>query len=202
MFQGVIDGLLAYLLPITSKQQLAAGASVRDSAEQFTALMVKAFVVTALVLITLISLFIWRVQRSVCRPLWALRDLLQQVQQSSDLSLRANSLGSDEIAEAALALNQMISHFEQLVGRLGNSATALSEQAESVFQSSDDVSQGAGRQAEQADQLAAKIAKLRIFKDDEGRMNRSILDTGGSALVAIPRMTDTVAPTSPRPPCP
>jgi len=34
-----------------------------------------------------------------------------------------------------------------------------------------------------ADQMAAKIAKLRIFKDDEGRMNRSILDTGGSALV-------------------
>ena len=40
-----------------------------------------------------------------------------------------------------------------------------------------------GDTAAQADQMAAKIAKLRIFKDDEGRMNRSILDTGGSALV-------------------
>lgn len=35
----------------------------------------------------------------------------------------------------------------------------------------------------QADQLAAKISKLRIFKDDGGKMNRSVLDTGGSALV-------------------
>ena len=35
----------------------------------------------------------------------------------------------------------------------------------------------------QADKLAAKIAKLRIFKDDEGRMNRSVRDTGGAALV-------------------
>ena len=35
----------------------------------------------------------------------------------------------------------------------------------------------------QADKLAAKIAKLRIFRDDEGRMNRSVLDTGGAALV-------------------
>lgn len=34
-----------------------------------------------------------------------------------------------------------------------------------------------------ADQLASRIAKLRIFKDDEGRMNRSVLDTAGSALV-------------------
>ena len=31
--------------------------------------------------------------------------------------------------------------------------------------------------------LAAKIAKLRIFRDDDGRMNRSLLDTGGAALV-------------------
>lgn len=35
----------------------------------------------------------------------------------------------------------------------------------------------------QADRLAAKIAKLRIFKDDAGKMNRSILDTRGAALV-------------------
>ncbi len=34
-----------------------------------------------------------------------------------------------------------------------------------------------------ADRLAARIAKLRIFRDDAGRMNRAILDTGGSALV-------------------
>ncbi|MGB3177506.1 MAG: D-aminoacyl-tRNA deacylase [Albidovulum sp.] len=35
----------------------------------------------------------------------------------------------------------------------------------------------------EADQLAAKIAKLRIFKDEAGKMNRSLLDTGGAALV-------------------
>lgn len=34
-----------------------------------------------------------------------------------------------------------------------------------------------------ADTLAAKISKLRIFKDDADKMNRSLLDTGGSALV-------------------
>lgn len=31
--------------------------------------------------------------------------------------------------------------------------------------------------------LARKITNLRIFEDDAGRMNRSLLDTGGSALV-------------------
>ncbi len=41
----------------------------------------------------------------------------------------------------------------------------------------------AGDTDAEARTLAAKIAKLRIFADDEGRMNRSLLDTGGGALV-------------------
>ena len=33
------------------------------------------------------------------------------------------------------------------------------------------------------EKLAARVAKLRIFRDDAGKMNRSVLDTGGAALV-------------------
>jgi D-aminoacyl-tRNA deacylase len=35
----------------------------------------------------------------------------------------------------------------------------------------------------EAEALAAKVAKLRIFKDEAGKMNRALLDTGGGALV-------------------
>jgi D-tyrosyl-tRNA(Tyr) deacylase len=34
-----------------------------------------------------------------------------------------------------------------------------------------------------ADDLARKTAELRIFRDDEGRTNRALLDIGGQALV-------------------
>ncbi|WP_163849824.1 D-aminoacyl-tRNA deacylase [Pseudooceanicola aestuarii] len=35
----------------------------------------------------------------------------------------------------------------------------------------------------QAEKLATRIAKLRIFPDETGKMNRSLLDSGGAALV-------------------
>ena len=35
----------------------------------------------------------------------------------------------------------------------------------------------------EADLLARKTANLRVFADDEGKMNRSLLDAGGGALV-------------------
>jgi D-aminoacyl-tRNA deacylase len=34
-----------------------------------------------------------------------------------------------------------------------------------------------------AERLAVKVARLRIFGDEEGRFDRSVLDVGGSALV-------------------
>ncbi|MFN4193393.1 MAG: D-aminoacyl-tRNA deacylase [Tabrizicola sp.] len=41
----------------------------------------------------------------------------------------------------------------------------------------------AGDSEAQAEKLAAKVAKLRVFKDDQGKMNLSIRDIGGAALV-------------------
>ncbi len=40
-----------------------------------------------------------------------------------------------------------------------------------------------GDETGKADALAAKIAKLRIFTDAAGKMNRSVRDVGGGALV-------------------
>ena len=42
---------------------------------------------------------------------------------------------------------------------------------------------GRGDTAASAAYLAEKVAHLRIFDDDEGKMNRSLIETGGAALV-------------------
>ncbi|MEL6840731.1 MAG: D-aminoacyl-tRNA deacylase [Pseudomonadota bacterium] len=40
-----------------------------------------------------------------------------------------------------------------------------------------------GDDRSKAASLAGKVSKLRIFTDEAGKMNRSLLDTGGAALV-------------------
>ena len=40
-----------------------------------------------------------------------------------------------------------------------------------------------GDEPRDADFLAAKIAHLRIFEDDNGKLNRSLIDSGGAMLV-------------------
>jgi D-aminoacyl-tRNA deacylase len=40
-----------------------------------------------------------------------------------------------------------------------------------------------GDYATQAERLAGKVARLRVFENDEGKFDRSLLDVGGEALV-------------------
>ena len=59
---------------------------------------------------------------------------------------------------------------DQVVGKIGPGLNVLLGVAD-------------GDREADADFLAAKIAHLRIFEDPQGKMNRSLIDTGGQMLV-------------------
>src|SRR5262245_41765295 len=58
----------------------------------------------------------------------------------------------------------------EIVGKIGRGLMVL-------------VGAGKGDGPPDADYLAEKIVNLRIFEDDEGKMNRSLLDVAGGLLV-------------------
>ena len=68
------------------------------------------------------------------------------------------------VSQARVAVNQTV------VGEIGRGLCVLV---------------GVGKQdtSTKADFLADKITNLRVFEDEEGKMNRSIIDVGGEALV-------------------
>lgn len=73
------------------------------------------------------------------------------------------------------ALLQRVSHAsvtvdEKVVGKIGQGLLVL-------------LGIGQGDSKAEVKALADKIVHLRIFGDDEGKMNRSLLDTGGEVLV-------------------
>jgi len=63
----------------------------------------------------------------------------------------------------------------EVVGRIGRGLCVL-------------VGAGVGDEAGDVDYLAEKVVNLRIFEDDEGKMNRSLLDVGGG-LLAVSQFT-------------
>jgi len=68
------------------------------------------------------------------------------------------------VSEASVRVN------EELVGRIGPGLVVL-------------LGVGQDDSETDADYLADKVVNLRIFSDDAGHMNRSVLDTGGEILV-------------------
>lgn len=158
------------------QQQIATAAVVRDRAESFTAQMVQFYSYGGLLLTLLVVFLIWQTRRAVNQPLRGLRDLLLQLEQQADLTLRAEEQGRDEIAEAARALNQMLQRFASLLTQLGASSQLLSSQARHVQQVSEQVNAGAGLQATQADQLSLAVEEMsaavqQVMSDTQAALN-------------------------------
>ena len=59
---------------------------------------------------------------------------------------------------------------------------------------------GVGRSdtREQAEDLARKLVHLRVFKDEQGRMNRSLIETGGQLGVVFLRWSPDDGPSGSR----
>lgn len=77
-----------------------------------------------------------------------------------------------------------------VIQRVAHASVVVAGEAVSSIQDGLLVLVGVGPEDTEAEarRLAAKTVKLRIFKDDEGKMNRSVLDLGGG-VIAVSQFT-------------
>ncbi|MDP4529242.1 methyl-accepting chemotaxis protein [Alkalimonas delamerensis] len=163
------------------QQQIEAAALVRDDADLLTARLSLAYLLGGLLLLLLMSLFIWAIQRSIRKPLDGLSQLLRQIAASSDLRLRAPEQGQDEISAAAKALNTMLSHMQQLIQGLSQGSEQLNAQALQVQRSSSDIRSGTQTQASQADLLATAVEQMSMAVRQVAELARSGADKASEA---------------------
>jgi methyl-accepting chemotaxis protein len=158
---AAVVGHFATLSDQFINHQIATAAHVRDDAAALTTTLLSWYCIGGLSLLLISLLFIRRVQQSITRPLLALRNLLINIEDRSDLTLRAIPQGKNEIAQAANALNTMIQHFQNLVTELGQNTNATSTQVSRLHEISEDVSEGATRQSAQSEFLATAMSQMR-----------------------------------------
>jgi methyl-accepting chemotaxis protein len=147
-----LDGLVRLQLSEGDKLHEAAAAEYQGMQNSFIAIGVVALVV--------VLVFGLLVSRSIINPLQALCELIGRVQSSSDLTLRADSAGEDELARTASAFNAMLEHFQQLIRHLGDSSIQLAAASEEMSAISAQVSDAASGQGEQTTMVATAVHQM------------------------------------------
>ncbi|MBP8202959.1 MAG: methyl-accepting chemotaxis protein [Pseudomonas sp.] len=111
----------------------------------------------ALVVVLVTALLI---SLSIIRPLKALRDLIHRVQESSDLTLRADASGQDEVSDTARDFNALLDHQQALIRHLTDTAIQLASAAEEMSAISAQVRHAASAQGDQTNMVATAVHEM------------------------------------------
>lgn len=135
------------------------------------------FIVLVSIVVISLTMLAWLVYGSIQRPLSDLRRTITEVGQKSDLRLRVEVVGRDEIAETAQSFNQTITRVQQFFSELGSAVTMLAAASEEMSSISQQVSTTAFAQEQQANLIATAI----------NEMSAAIQEVASSALATSER---------------
>ena len=158
---GAFDPLGARLSELI-ELQLSEGQALYVASEAQYRSVVKTFLLIgagALVALLAAALLI---SLSIIRPLSGLRTLIMQVQQNSNLTLRAEVAGQDEVSDTARAFNALIEHQHSLILELAATASQLSSASEEMSAISAQVSHTATMQGDQTHMVAAAVHEMSV----------------------------------------
>nr|WP_282450414.1 HAMP domain-containing methyl-accepting chemotaxis protein [Marinobacter xestospongiae] len=107
--------------------------------------------------------------RSISGPIGNLRAMINRIAENSDLSLRLQSVGTDEVAATSDSFNNMLDQMESLVRRLSGATAEVASAAEEMSAVSNQTQQSIDLQAEQTDQVATAMNQMSAASQDVAR---------------------------------
>ncbi|MFP5423304.1 MAG: methyl-accepting chemotaxis protein [Gammaproteobacteria bacterium] len=156
---GELEGLIS--LQLSEGERLNVETTAQYLAIRNTFLLIGA---VALVLVAAVMISL-----SIIRPLSGLRSVISEVQESSNLTLRADTRGRDEVSDTARAFNAMLEHQQALIRHLTDTATQLAAASEEMSAISAQVSQAATAQGDQTSMVATAVHQMSVAVQEVAR---------------------------------
>ncbi|PTS82132.1 methyl-accepting chemotaxis protein [Pseudomonas sp. HMWF032] len=132
----------------------------------------------ALILVLVAALLI---SLSIIRPLSGLRGVISEVQQSSNLTLRADTHGRDEVSDTARAFNKLLEHQQALIRHLTDTAIQLAAASEEMSAISAQVSHAATAQGDQTNMVATAVHQMSVAVQEVARNAQSTATNAADA---------------------
>ncbi|WP_220814781.1 methyl-accepting chemotaxis protein [Pseudomonas paralcaligenes] len=167
---GELNGLIA--LQLNEGERLGAA-----TAAQYLS-MRNTFIVIGGVALLLVLGAALAISLSIIRPLSSLRSVISEVQESSNLTLRANADGRDEVSYTARAFNLLLEHQQSLIRHLTDTAVQLAAASEEMSAISTQVSQAATTQGDQTNMVATAVHEMSVAVQEVAQNAQS---TAGNA---------------------
>ncbi|MHA6494969.1 methyl-accepting chemotaxis protein [Pseudomonas borbori] len=142
--------------------QLEEGEKLSVQTGQLYQSMKRNFMIIGAVALVLVLLAALVIGLSIIRPLKGLRALISEVQQSANLTLRADVSGRDEVSDTARAFNAMLEYLQALIRHLSDAATQLAAASEEMSAISTQVSQAASTQGDQTSMVATAVHQMSV----------------------------------------
>lgn len=168
-----LGGLIT--LQLSEGERLNAAASSQYQTLRSVFLLIGA---VALILVLVAALIIGL---SIIRPLAGLRSLIMDVQQSSNLTLRADVRGADEVSDTARAFNILLEHQQVLIRHLTETAIQLAAASEEMSAISAQVSLAASAQGEQTHMVATAVHQMSVAVQEVARNAQSTASNAADA---------------------
>jgi len=102
------------------------------------------------------------IARGILGPVRNLSSAMTRMQESDDLTIRAEVGGKDEIGQMANAFNSMIASFQAIIGEINHNAKQVAASSTELAWAADQVSKGSHQQSESAAASAAAIEQMTV----------------------------------------
>jgi len=106
------------------------------------------------------------VSRSILSGITQLKDTMNQVAETQNLSLVVNTSSADEIGEMATVFNNMLGNFRDLITSVNHSVTTVNSATDSLSQNIHLANSGVDSQIQQTDMVATAVTEMVATVDE------------------------------------